>query len=60
MTTRVILVRHGQSTYNAQSRIQGRLDASVLTEKGSVAAQKVGDALNFKRLLTKCQTYQLV
>ncbi|MEY3329471.1 MAG: histidine phosphatase family protein [Planktothrix agardhii] len=46
MTTRVILVRHGQSTYNAQSRIQGRLDASVLTEKGSVAAQKVGDALN--------------
>ncbi len=34
MTTRVILVRHGQSTYNAQSRIQGRLDASVLTEKG--------------------------
>ncbi|MFM6188567.1 MAG: histidine phosphatase family protein [Planktothrix sp.] len=45
MTTRVILVRHGQSTYNAQRRIQGRLDDSVLTEKGSVAAQQVGDAL---------------
>ncbi|NJK37156.1 MAG: histidine phosphatase family protein [Oscillatoriales cyanobacterium RM2_1_1] len=45
MTTRVILVRHGQSTYNAQHRIQGRLDASVLTESGCEAACKVGDTL---------------
>ncbi|MEB3281689.1 MAG: histidine phosphatase family protein [Lyngbya sp.] len=45
MTTRVILVRHGQSTYNAQHRIQGRLDDSVLTEKGSNAAYQVGDTL---------------
>ncbi len=45
MTTRVILVRHGQSTYNAQRRIQGRLDNSVLTEKGCVAANQVGDTL---------------
>jgi probable phosphoglycerate mutase len=45
MTTRVILVRHGQSTYNLESRIQGRLDASVLTEKGTADARQVGDAL---------------
>jgi probable phosphoglycerate mutase len=45
MTTRVILVRHGQSTYNAQHRIQGRLDDSVLTEKGCNAAYQVGDTL---------------
>ena len=45
MTTRVILVRHGQSTYNAQKRIQGRLDASVLTEQGKADARSVGKAL---------------
>ncbi|MFY7886972.1 MAG: histidine phosphatase family protein, partial [Dolichospermum sp.] len=26
--TRVIIVRHGQSTYNIEKRIQGRTDAS--------------------------------
>ncbi|MDY7014299.1 MAG: histidine phosphatase family protein [Cyanobacteriota bacterium] len=46
MTTRVILVRHGQSTYNAQKRVQGRSDASVLTEKGRMDAQKVGETLS--------------
>ena len=45
MTTRVILVRHGQSDYNAQRRIQGRLDRSVLTEKGRQEAETVGKAL---------------
>ena len=45
MTTRIILVRHGQSTYNAEHRIQGRLDDSVLTEKGCNAAYRVGDTL---------------
>ncbi|MDY6785393.1 MAG: histidine phosphatase family protein [Cyanobacteriota bacterium] len=45
MTTRVILVRHGQSTYNAQQRIQGRSDVSVLTEKGRVDARRVGETL---------------
>lgn len=34
MTTRVVIVRHGQSSYNAERRIQGRTDASVLTQKG--------------------------
>lgn len=45
MTTRVILVRHGQSNYNAQRRIQGRLDHSVLTEKGCEDAKIVGQTL---------------
>ncbi|MGB7440646.1 MAG: histidine phosphatase family protein [Coleofasciculaceae cyanobacterium] len=46
MATRVIIVRHGQSTYNIQKRVQGRLDESVLTEKGTEDAQKVGTALS--------------
>lgn len=45
MTTRVIIVRHGQSTYNAQQMIQGRTDESVLTEKGGADAQTVGATL---------------
>lgn len=45
MTTRVILVRHGQSTYNAQKRIQGRLDDSVLTDAGRLDATHVAQAL---------------
>ena len=43
--TRVILVRHGQSSYNSQQRIQGRSDKSVLTEKGRDQASKIGTAL---------------
>lgn len=31
---RVVLVRHGQSTWNAEGRIQGSSDFSVLTPKG--------------------------
>ncbi len=44
--TRVIIVRHGQSTYNIVRRIQGRTDASRLTEKGCNDAAKVGKALS--------------
>ncbi len=43
--TRVIIVRHGQSTYNTEKRIQGRTDFSTLTEKGRNDAAKVGQAL---------------
>ncbi len=46
MATRVIIVRHGQSSYNAQQKIQGRSDGSVLTEKGHLDAEKVGNALS--------------
>ncbi|WP_026103784.1 MULTISPECIES: histidine phosphatase family protein [Kamptonema] len=45
MSTRVILVRHGQSSFNKERRIQGRLDKSVLTEKGCTAANQVGAIL---------------
>lgn len=45
MTTRVIIVRHGQSNYNVQKRIQGRSDKSVLTAKGEQDAQILGQTL---------------
>lgn len=31
---RIVLVRHGQSTWNAEGRIQGSTDFAVLTKKG--------------------------
>ena len=46
MATRVIIVRHGQSSYNAVKKIQGRCDASVLTEKGRADAEIVGATLS--------------
>ena len=46
MTTRVIIVRHGQSSYNADKRIQGRCDESVITEKGIADAKIVGETLS--------------
>ena len=45
MTIRVIIVRHGQSNYNVQKRIQGRSDESVLTAKGEQDAQILGETL---------------
>lgn len=36
---RVVLVRHGQSTWNAEGRIQGSSDISVLTAKGESQAE---------------------
>ena len=46
MATRVIIVRHGQSTYNAKKIIQGRCDESVLTEQGIADAKTAGQALS--------------
>lgn len=46
MTLRVIIVRHGQSTYNIKKIIQGRCDESVLTEQGISDAQKTGAILS--------------
>jgi len=46
LATRVIIVRHGQSSYNAQKLIQGRCDESILTEKGIADAQIVGKTLS--------------
>lgn len=36
---RVVLVRHGQSTWNAEGRIQGSTDFAVLTELGKAQAE---------------------
>ena len=44
LSTRVIILRHGQSSYNSQGRIQGRSDLSVLTEKGEQDAKTTGTA----------------
>ena len=39
----VVLVRHGQSTWNADGRMQGSSDFSVLTEKGLTQALATRD-----------------
>jgi probable phosphoglycerate mutase len=53
--TRVILVRHGRSSYNEQQRYQGCCDESVLIEKGKQQAFQTGMALkdiNFGAIYT--------
>jgi phosphoserine phosphatase len=46
VATRVIIVRHGESTYNVAKRVQGHIDdASVLTDKGLAMGAQVGEAL---------------
>ncbi|NDJ16448.1 histidine phosphatase family protein [Myxacorys almedinensis] len=46
MNTRILLIRHGQSTYNAQGLYQGCCDDSVLTEKGRLTAYQTGIELS--------------
>lgn len=45
MVTRVILVRHGESSFNVERRVQGYLDVSTLTATGQTTAHQVGAAL---------------
>ncbi|MCS7031011.1 MAG: histidine phosphatase family protein [Gloeomargarita sp. SKYG116] len=45
VATRLLLTRHGESTYNAQSLIQGRSDAALLTERGRAMAIQTGQML---------------
>lgn len=40
---RVVLVRHGQSTWNAEGRIQGSSNWSSLTPKGMAQAETTRD-----------------
>lgn len=40
------MVRHGESTFNVEGRVQGHLDESSLTEQGLADARRVGEALN--------------
>ncbi|CAL5219736.1 g1633 [Coccomyxa viridis] len=42
---RVALVRHGQSTWNAQGRVQGSSNLSYLTKKGESQAETTGQLL---------------
>lgn len=46
LVTRVVIVRHGQSSYNTERRIQGRSDASTLTQKGRSDALMVANTLS--------------
>ncbi|MFM7675401.1 MAG: histidine phosphatase family protein [Synechococcus sp.] len=45
MPLRLVLVRHGLSTFNTEHRIQGRDDLSSLTEEGRTQARRTGEAL---------------
>ncbi|MFO0213161.1 MAG: phosphoglycerate mutase family protein, partial [Pseudanabaena sp.] len=51
MSTRVVIVRHGESNFNILSKIQGRGNydrpelQSVLTDKGKHQAKLAGKAL---------------
>ena len=45
MTIRLLLIRHGLSSFNRENQIQGRNDLSKLTEEGILQASKAGDAL---------------
>ncbi len=45
MTLRLLLIRHGLSSYNREKRIQGRNDLSTLTPEGVSQASKIGEAL---------------
>lgn len=45
LATRIVLVRHGESTFNTQRRVQGHCDDSTLTETGRIGARQVGATL---------------
>ena len=47
---RIVLVRHGLSSFNVEHRIQGRDDLSALTEAGRQQAAAAGEALSDLRL----------
>ncbi len=46
MTLRLLLVRHGLSSFNRERRIQGRNDLSTLTTEGQRQASKIGKVLS--------------
>ncbi|MCP9928132.1 histidine phosphatase family protein [Cyanobium sp. CH-040] len=45
MSLRIVLVRHGLSSFNVEHRIQGRDDLSALTDVGVAQARSTGAAL---------------
>ena len=46
MTIKLVLVRHGLSSFNSKGLIQGRTDESILTDEGYEQALKAGKALS--------------
>ncbi len=52
----IYLVRHGQTVFNAESRLQGRLD-SPLTERGRAQALALGEQL--RRLLIEPEAVEI-
>ncbi|MEO1400202.1 MAG: histidine phosphatase family protein [Cyanobacteria bacterium J06635_1] len=46
MKTRIIVVRHGESTFNVKRIIQGHHDESTLTQSGEQQARQVGELLS--------------
>ena len=46
MAIKLVLVRHGLSSFNAKGLIQGRTDDSFLTDEGYAQAQEAGKALS--------------
>ena len=46
MSIRLVLVRHGLSSFNEKGLVQGRTDDSYLTDKGYDQALKSGEALS--------------
>ncbi|CAI5478358.1 unnamed protein product [Closterium sp. Yama58-4] len=42
---RIVLIRHGLSSWNAEGRVQGRSDESVLSETGEIQALRCREAL---------------
>lgn len=46
MGIKLVLVRHGESSFNSMGLIQGRTDDSILTKKGYKQAARAGEALS--------------
>ena len=49
MTRRLLLIRHGQTTYNATGRMQGHLDTE-LSEVGYAQARAAAELLEDKEI----------
>ena len=45
MPLRLLLIRHGLSSFNRENRIQGRNDLSTLTKEGQMQAERLGKSL---------------
>jgi probable phosphoglycerate mutase len=45
VATRILLVRHGLSSFNLEGRIQGRENDSELSDAGEIQARQLGEAL---------------